>query len=499
MRLVDLLAEVDGARLVGDGACEIGAVHDDSRRVAVGDLFVAVPGLTVDGHDFVAAACARGAAAVVVERELSVPVPQIVVGCAKRALGRLAARVAGRPADRMTLVGITGTNGKTTASYLVEAMLAAAHTGARPGVIGTVSFRFGGRETPATFTTPAPVELHALFGDLAARGCSHVVMETSSAALAMDRLEGVVFQVAAFTNLTQDHLDLHGTMAAYRAAKERLFSERLAANGTAVAMVDDGDGIGEAMLAAAPATARKLRVSLRRADNAADISVASATSTIAGLRATLRTPQGEIELASSVLFGEYNLANLALATGIGCALGLDRDAIVAGVRTLPGVPGRVERVANTRGVDLFVDYAHTPDALERVIAALRPLTRGRLLVVFGCGGDRDRAKRPLMGRVVAEGADLAFVTSDNPRTEEPLSILDMIVAGVHAGAARAPHVVEPDRRRAIALAVAEARAGDVVLVAGKGHEDYQIIGTTKHHFDDREEAAAAIARLGSPS
>jgi murE/murF fusion protein len=275
-------------------------------------------------------------------------------------------------------------------------------------------------------------------------------------------------------------------MDAYRDAKARLFAERLAPHGVAVVNVDDP--AGEGMLAAAPATARRLRVSTR---GPADVALVRASSTVQGVEATLRTPRGELAVTSAALFGDYNVANLALAVGIAEALGLPHAAIAAGIRDLPGVPGRVERVQNPRGVDVFVDYAHTPDALERVIAALRPLTAGRLIVVFGCGGDRDPTKRPRMGAIVARDADVAVVTSDNPRTEEPRAIVDMIVAGM--GQARAEVIVEVDRRAAIGVAVRAARAGDVVLIAGKGHEDYQILGKTRIHFDDREEAAAAIA------
>jgi UDP-N-acetylmuramyl-tripeptide synthetase len=392
----------------------------------------------------------------------------------------------------MTRVGVTGTNGKTTTTFVSESIVAAA--GKKPGVIGTVSYRFAGRTLDAPFTTPTPLALQALFADMAGAGTTHVVMEVSSAALAMDRLEGVTYQVAAFSNLTQDHLDVHKTMQAYFEAKALLYSQRLAPDGAAVAMVDDEGGHGEAILARAPRSARRLRVSTRRADT--EIAVVRAESSIAGIRATLRTPRGAVDVHTAALFGDYNLANLALATGVAEALGLPLDAVARGIAALPGVPGRVQRVANPRGLDVFVDYAHTPDALERVIAALRPLTRGRLVVVFGCGGDRDPTKRPKMGKIVADDADLAVVTSDNPRTEDPLKIIDMVLEGVRAATPREKPVVEPDRRRAIAAAVRAARPGqDVVLIAGKGHEDYQILGKQKIHFDDREEAAAAIAAL----
>ncbi len=504
MRLRKLIRDIEGARLQGADV-DIRSVRDDSRLVEPGDLFVAVRGLTVDGHEFVRAAVDRGAAGVVIEgdrapafaAQLDGATPAgtapslVIVPNGSVALGWLAAAAAGRPSDRMTMIGVTGTNGKTTTTFLIESILAAA--AARPGVIGTVSYRYGGKETPAPFTTPMPLALHELLGEMAGAGCTHVVMEASSAALAMHRLEGTRFQAAAFSNLTQDHLEVHGTMEAYFEAKALLYSRLLALDGVAAAMIDDPRGAE--ILARAPAGARRIGVSVRGAIGVgvgADVSVVRAESSISGIRATLRTPRGEIDVASAALLGEYNLANMALATAVAEGLGVSHEAIARGIGALPGVPGRVERVANASGLDVFVDYAHTPDALERVIAALRPLTRGRLIVVFGCGGDRDRTKRPKMGHIVARDADVAVVTSDNPRTEDPRSIIAMILDGVRE--IGRPHLVEADRRRAIGMAVAEARAGDVVLIAGKGHEDYQILGKSKIHFDDREEAAAAITK-----
>jgi UDP-N-acetylmuramyl-tripeptide synthetase len=495
MRLDELVRDVPAARIDGDPTVEVRAVRDDSRAVGAGDVFVAVKGMTVDGHAFVAGAIERGAAAIVVERALTgVNVPQVVVPSGAKALGWLAARAAGRPSDAIVMVGVTGTNGKTTTTYLVEHILAAA--GHAPGVIGTVSYRYGGRTLEAPYTTPTALQVNELFATMRTAATSHVVIEVSSAALAMDRLEGVFFQVGAFSNLTQDHLDVHGTLAAYFDAKARLFRERLAPGATACVMVDDDDGWGERMAAAVAPGRRVLRVSTKRAD--ADVTVLAARSSIGGIEATLRTPSGRVDVRSAALFGDYNLANVALATAIAEGLALPLEAVTQGIAALRGVPGRVERVENAHGLDVFVDYAHTPDALERVIAALRPLTAGRLIVVFGCGGDRDPGKRPKMGKIVAEGADLAVVTSDNPRTEEAAAIVDMVLAGVREASARETPIVEVDRRRAIARAVAAARPGrDVVLIAGKGHEDYQIIGKTKIHFDDREEAARAIAALAS--
>jgi murE/murF fusion protein len=310
-------------------------------------------------------------------------------------------------------------------------------------------------------------------------GCTHVVMEVTSIAILQERVAGMKFQVAGFSNLTQDHLDIHGSMDAYRAQKRRLFSEHLKPDGVAVVNIDDPYGEGMAA-----GVAKTLRVS---ADGKpSEIRVVEQESTVRGIQARIATPTGPIDIEAKPLIGHYNVANVALAVGIGEALGLPHAAIAQGLAALKGVPGRVERVANDADLDIFVDYAHTPDALRNVLSALRPLTKRRLICVFGCGGDRDPTKRPKMGAAVAELADLAVVTSDNPRTEDPRAILDQILPAVPR-----PFFVDPDRRVAIRAAIAEATPGDVVCIAGKGHEDYQILGTTKVHFDDREEAAAA--------
>ncbi len=494
MTLRDLIDGLHGARVLGAtdagtiaAQIEIAAVQSDSRAVGPGDVFVAVRGIRSDGHAFLQTAIDRGAAAVVVEREDAVPagakVAVVVVPSGSVALGVLVGRALGDPAKAMTLIGITGTNGKTTTTYLVESILVAA--GGKPGVIGTVTYRWDGQSIDAPYTTPTPQVLHETFAKMRDAGCTHVVMEVSSIAISMDRVAGVKFAVAAFSNLTQDHLDVHGSMEAYRDAKRRLFSDHLA--GTAVVNVDDPEGANMGTAA----TGRVLRVTAAGVPSVdAEIRVTEQRSTVKGIEARIATPRGELELTAKPLIGHYNVENLALATGIGEALGLPHDTIVKGIAALPGVPGRVERVvsisARALDLDILVDYAHTPDALRNVLAAVRPLTRRRLICVFGCGGDRDPTKRPKMGAAVAELADLAVVTSDNPRTEDPRTILDQILPGVPR-----PFLVEVDRAIAIRAAIAEAVPGDVVVIAGKGHEDYQIVGTTKHHFDDREQAAEA--------
>jgi UDP-N-acetylmuramyl-tripeptide synthetase len=417
MTLGDLIAGLAGARVIGSRDAQVGAVREDSRQIEPGDVFVAVKGIRHDGHAFIPVAVERGAAAVVVEHEVDVAIPQVVVPSGAVALGVLVARSLGDPAKAMTLVGVTGTNGKTTTTYLIEAILTAA--GAKVGVVGTVAYRWPGGSLEAPFTTPTARILHEAFAKMRDAGCTHVVMEVTSSALAMDRVAGLSFAVAGFSNLTQDHLDVHGTMEAYRDAKRRLFRDHL--SGTSVVNIDDPEGAGMAV-------GTTLRVSTQ--GKPADIAVIAQESTVRGIRATMRTPRGDVAIEARPLIGAYNVANLALAVGMAEALGISHDAISRGIASLAGVPGRVERVPNDADLDIFVDYAHTPDALRNVLAALRPLTSRRLICVFGCGGDRDPTKRPKMGAAVAELADLAIVTSDNPRTEDPRAIIDAILPGV---------------------------------------------------------------------
>jgi UDP-N-acetylmuramoyl-L-alanyl-D-glutamate--2,6-diaminopimelate ligase len=522
MKLGSLLANVVGAVNPLGPDVDIRDVRDDSRLVQPGDLFVAVSGTAADGRGFVSDARARGAVAIVAEPAFAtggaaagvVDGALIAVPNARHALATMAANRF--PTGRaLTLTAVTGTNGKTTMTYLLEAMLAAA--GLRAGVVGTIAYRLAGPRgasdtpaiaRPAPLTTPGPLALHALFADLRAAGATDVVLEASSIALEQSRLDGCRFRVAGLTNLTQDHLDYHGTMERYLEAKAILFERLLDPTaGVAVLPVDRPEGRAlRGRVNGRPVVG----VAMARGTAGADVVVESSALSPAGIRAEFATPLGAIEIVSP-LVGDYNLANLALAIGMGVARGLSREAIVAGVGRLAGVPGRLERVANPRGVLCLVDYAHTPDALERAIAAARTLVApdGRLLTVFGCGGDRDRGKRPLMGEVAARGSDLAIITSDNPRSEDPAAIVDSIVEGVRrasaheldegdldaATRARPGYHVVLDRRVAIRRAARVARPGDVLLIAGKGHEDYQIIGGQRLHFDDREEASSAFSAL----
>ena len=499
MKLKDLLRDLPIESIQGSQDLVITELRDDSRAVGAGDLFVALPGATVDGHSFLEEVAARGAVAAVVEQEVSAarfPGTRIRVASARKALAHLAARRFGDPARSLRMVAVTGTNGKTTTTYLIEAILRAA--GHRPGVLGTVNYRYEGRTFAAPFTTPTALQLHAILADMLAAGCTHVVLEASSHALALDRLEGIEFRVGAFTNLTQDHLDFHATMEDYFRAKAGLMRMLNHSDGVGVILLDGAYG----MRMANAVVGDRMLVSLTR-DNA-DLYPLSLQCSIDGITTELASPMGPIRVRSH-LIGLYNLANILVAAGTTVALGVPVDAVERGVASLVGVPGRVERVPSAHRFAVLVDYAHSHDALESVLAALRPLTRGRILCVFGCGGDRDRTKRPRMGRAVAQGADLAFITSDNPRTEDPQAIIDAILVGVHetgrpalaaADLSRAPrgHIARVDRRAAIDAAIAAAQQGDIVLIAGKGHEDYQVIGHTRHPFDDRAVAAEALAR-----
>jgi UDP-N-acetylmuramoyl-L-alanyl-D-glutamate--2,6-diaminopimelate ligase len=473
----------------GDASVVVCDVQHDSRKVQPGDLFVAIPGEKVDGARFIADAVAKGAAAVASESPVDVAVPSLEVASARQALSLAAHAVQGDPTAAMQVVGITGTNGKTTTTWILDEALAA--IGRRPALMGTVETRGPGFRAPSAFTTPEGDEIARFARRMVDAGASHLVMEVSSHALALFRADGIRFEVAAFTNLTQDHLDFHGTMEAYFEAKARLFT----ALAPKKAVINVDDPAGERLAARIDRDATAV-LTVGRTNAAAVLRVETWSMTRAGLRAVLaQEGQPSIRLESP-LVGAHNLDNLLLAAGCLRMLGASAEGIERALAEVRGAPGRLERVEDPRDVAVFVDYAHTPDAVGKALDALRPITPGRLFVVFGCGGDRDKTKRPLMGRAAAERADVCVVTSDNPRTEDPRAIVDAIVPGVIAGGAKR-HVVEVDRRTAIGLALAEARAGDTVLIAGKGHEDYQILGTTKIHFDDREEARAAIVRASA--
>ena len=483
-----LLDALPAKKVTGAVPAAITGIADDSRKVGPGECFVAVPGLRTDARRFVPDAIARGAALIVTEGGAvpDVTIPQVVVPSAREAVALLGDAWYGHPTRTMVLVGITGTNGKTTTSYLVEALLRA--RGLRPGVLGTIRYVGGTTSMEANQTTPDALQLSALLARMRDDGVQGVAMEVSSHALAQARADALAFDVAVFTNLTQDHLDFHGTFDEYRLAKRRLF-ELLARSPKPrrTAVVSADDPAGNSMVGHLPLDV--IRFGLRET---ADVRALEHTSTLDGIRMTVQTPPGEFVLTSP-LIGEHNVMNLLGAIGVGLALGLPRDAIKETLAAVGAVPGRFEQVKAGQPFLVVVDYAHTPDALERVLTTARKLTSGRLGVVFGCGGDRDRGKRPIMGGIAARLCDRVWVTSDNPRSEPPAAIIDEIVVGIReTGAPPEGYVTEPDRRTAIGGALAWGRRGDTVVIAGKGHETYQIVGSSVLPFDDREVARESL-------
>ena len=475
----------------------------DSRKVVPGSLFVAVRGSHSDGHQFIPQAIKQGAVAVVAEhgRTAAAPgdVPVMFVHDSRRALALLAGAFYDHPSRRLRLVGVTGTNGKTTTTYLVKAIIEAA--GNIAGLIGTIDYRVGDKVYPAPNTTPESLDLQRLLAEMAALRATHCVMEVSSHALTLGRTVGCRFAAAAFTNLTQDHLDFHETMESYFQAKLRLFTG-LSADASAV--VNDDDPRAAEIISAT--RARTITFGMTgRADVRPSGTIRHG---IEGLAFTAATPAGPVSIESP-LVGRHNVYNILTAIGLGSALGFGNEAISRGIQNMKAVPGRMEKVSEGRPFGVIVDYAHTEDALVRLLEAVREIAAGRIITVFGCGGDRDRTKRPRMGAAAANGSDVVIVTSDNPRTEDPLRIIKEIEGGMAAlggkvaspdrladtGPGRTPYLVIPDRRDAIAGAIRLAGPGDVVVLAGKGHEDYQIIGEKKFSFDDRKVAREEIRKI----
>ena len=480
--LLDAASSVAGAEVRGasnPGEIEIRDVAFDSGNVTVGSLFFCVAGAVADGHSFARSAVEAGAAALVVERWLDVGAPQVRVASVRDAMGPMSAVVFGRPAESMVMVGITGTNGKTTITYLLESIFDAAEMAS--GVIGTTGARIKGSPLMLARTTPEAPDLNRLLARMRDAGVRVVALEVSSHALAQGRVDGVVFDVALFTNLSQDHLDYHASMEAYFAAKARLFTPALARS----AVVNAEDPWGRRMLEAPSIPTTTFAV-----EASADLRATGVVSTIEGLWFSV----DGLDVRSH-LRGLFNVSNCLGAIAVARAIGIDDEAIVAGIERLPGVPGRVEAVDAGQDFLVVVDYAHTPDSIHGVLLAARPLASGRLIVVFGCGGDRDRAKRPLMGAAATSAADLTVLTSDNPRSEDPLAIIAEIEPGALKGGGA--YVIEPERRAAIRLALREARKGDVVVIAGKGHEPYQELAAETLPFDDREVAREELHTLGA--
>jgi len=493
MRLAELLEGVQVVKLfslmfgkmVLTQDVTVREVQYDSRKVERGDLFVAIRGATADGHAFIDSAVNRGAIVVVVENDAAMPdaffmhtgVIKLVVPDSRKALAQIAGNFYDHPSRHLMLVGVTGTNGKTTTTHLIKSVLEA--SGATVGLVGTIEYKIGNQIIPATHTTPESLELNQLLARMRERGCTATVMEVSSHSLAMSRVHGLEFRTAVFTNLTQDHLDFHGTMDSYFAAKKILF-DSLNDQACAVTNADDplGTKIVEGTHAEIVTYGTKHPASVRA--NNIEGNVRGTT-----LEVVHGTHRYEIR---SALSGRFNVSNILAACAASVALKIPDQTIARGIAAVRAVRGRFEQIASPQGWTAVIDYAHTPDALENCLRTIRDMLPGnngaRVITVFGCGGNRDRGKRPIMGRIASELSDLTIVTSDNPRNEDPQLIIDDIMKGVVPGRSVRREV---DRRVAIRTALQEAQTGDVVLIAGKGHEEYQVIGETKLHFDDREE------------
>ncbi|MEG6616424.1 UDP-N-acetylmuramoyl-L-alanyl-D-glutamate--2,6-diaminopimelate ligase [Peptococcaceae bacterium 1198_IL3148] len=483
MLLKDVVAELDVCHLEGSLDFDIQGIAYDSRKVQPGFLFVAIKGFVTDGHDYINQAIQNGASAVIVERPMTAAVPTIQVADSRIALALTAAKFYHYPSNKLTITGVTGTNGKTTTTYLIAAIYKAA--GSKVGLVGTIQNLVGGKETPATNTTPESLDLQQLFDNMVNAGVTHATMEVSSHALALNRTYGVEFDAAVFTNITQDHLDFHQNMEDYAAAKAKLFTM------APLAIINADDGRAQDVIAASKGTV--VTYGIRRA---ADVGVKDVQLTAQGVSFITTGKYGEHKL-NLKLTGEFNVYNALAAFTLGVAQGYDVEVVIKALAGVTGVAGRFELVDRGQPFAVVVDYAHTPDGLENVLKAAKAITTNRLIAVFGCGGDRDRTKRPIMGEIGTKYSDLAVITSDNPRTEEP----DQIIAEVLEGVQRAvdldhSYKVLADRREAINYAIKEAKPGDVVVIAGKGHETYQIIGKTKYDFDDRLVAAQALESLG---
>ena len=468
---------------------EITGATSDSRAVEPGYLFCAMKGAKMDGHDYIEAALAKGAAAVMAERECAMPdgIPCVVIKNPYQVLGMVAETIADKPVANLKLIAVTGTNGKTTTAYLMRSILNAC--GKFTGMIGTVEYDLGnGTKIEADRTTPTPFALQKLFSKIRDNAAEFTVIEASSHALEQGRLGSALCEVAIFTNLTQDHLDYHITMDNYFAAKRLLFSKHLAKGGTAVVNADDPYG---AKLASDLADGHLLAFSFNNAP-CANVKILDLSLKANGSSFKMRFPDGSEWDATTILPGAYNAANVAGALCTAYALGLPRQIVLSAIAASHGAPGRMQPVAVPgQNFAVYVDYAHTDDALRNALTALRSLPHNRLFAVFGCGGDRDRTKRPLMGKAAAELADILYVTSDNPRTEEPDDIIREIFNGIPYDA---PYQAITDRKSAIFEAIASAQPGDIILIAGKGHEDYQEINGVKHHFNDCETAVEALQK-----
>lgn len=477
MKLSELLANIETSGPIEDR--EIRNMTCDSRQVGQGDVFVCIAGGTADGHDFARKALEQGAAAVVCQRDLGIP-GQILTPDTRKAYSRMAANFYGNPSKKLRLIGVTGTKGKSTVATLIKAVLMAA--GKKVGLIGTIQNEIGDKIIPADKTTPDALELESLYADMVKEGCEYCVMEVSSHALDQNRIGDSHYEVAVFTNLSHEHLDYHKTMENYFEAKAKLFS----ICDTAVINADDPYGQRLLSQCACPALAFSMkegRAGLRAFD------VQHHPDSV-DFRFCYEGVEGKLRFAMP---GDFSVRNALAAMGACLQLGVCLDTITGALRTVAGVRGRNEIIPTGRDFTVICDYAHSPDSIENILSSLKETVHGRLVALFGCGGDRDRTKRPLMGAAAAAYADFVYVTSDNPRTEDPEAIIQEILPGVEGRGV--PYAVIPDRREAIFQAIRDAKPGDTIVLCGKGHEDYQVIGHEKRHFDEREIVAEALAAL----
>ncbi|MBI5327918.1 MAG: UDP-N-acetylmuramoyl-L-alanyl-D-glutamate--2,6-diaminopimelate ligase [Deltaproteobacteria bacterium] len=490
-------------RIVGNPEIPIEGIAYDSRQVGKDFLFAAIKGVHLDGAHFIHDAVKHGAAAILAEKAADTNITQVVVPDAREAMAKLSSLFYEEPSQKMTLIGVTGTNGKTTITYLVESIFRAA--GFHAGVVGTINYRYADKIFNAPHTTPEAPDLQRVFKEMVDNNVTCCVMEVSSHSLAQKRVDGSRFIGSVFTNLTQDHLDYHKTMDEYFESKSRLFTDFVAKEESGFSVINMDDPWGKKLLHCKfqIANCKFIGYSLKQDT---EIQPAKTLFSEKGIEAILNTPSGSVKI-SSPLLGEYNLQNIMAAVGVGIGLGLDKQAIEQGITNLKRVPGRLERIISDDGFQAVVDYAHTGDALERALNTLRPLTKGRLITIFGCGGDRDRGKRPIMGEIATRLSNFTIITSDNPRSEDSMEIIKEIESGIKdcprisdlkseirnlKSEIAKGYTVIPDRLEAIKTAVNMAAPQDIILVAGKGHEDYQIIGSKKFPFDDTKEIRKAM-------
>ncbi len=491
INLRELIRDLDIVETRGTLDTVLAGLSYDSRKVAPGYGFVCVEGFKTDGHRYVQSALEQGAAAVVAQRPVEVPegVPLVIVRDTRKGLALMSAAMTGYPSRKLTMVGVTGTNGKTTTTYLIERIFG--EEGYKVGLIGTIMNKIGEKALPVTNTTPESLDLQVLLKEMVDSGVTHAVMEVSSHALDLNRTEAVEFDNAVFTNITQDHLDFHGNMENYLEAKKKLFAGLDRYVGKSLpkyGIINSDDPSARSII-----EATKGRVLTYGVKNDCDVKAYNISLRSDRAAFDVITPKGDLYLEIH-LPGMFNVYNSLAAVAVGISRDIGLDSVKKALESVKGVPGRMEKVSEGQDFTVLVDYAHTPDGLENIIRAAREFARGRVITVFGCGGDRDRSKRPIMGEISARLSDYSVLTSDNPRTEDPLFIISQIEEGVRKVVDRSGYSVIPDRREAIATAVQMAEAGDVILIAGKGHETYQIINDRVNHFDDREVAREMLQK-----